>query len=347
MKIPKLGIDYKKAVVILGAGASRGASCFEGNSLTAPLDTDFFGLMQKVQHRDTRLENLIRFVREELGEGARPRMEEFFTQLEALEDFHTNLKITRGPKIKAYATQLDQFVEAIAVFFGLIFKDDKGDRLECRYHDAIAKALYAEDVVISFNYDCLMDDALTRHANNRWDPNRSYGIGIDKGTEHWKTKVPQKGQHPHSPIALLKLHGSLSWKRGAHGTGVNLVDLRQDPYEDVARSKSEVVPPVWDKRISKDEVYKSIWKQARTALPLGPVLIVAGYSVPPTDMLSQVLMRVSASERATNRKLTHLILVNPDPEARSRMIQLMHAGLSTSTVIVELSNMKELADLLS
>lgn len=287
------------------------------------------------------------FVRQELGEGARPRMEEFFTQLEALNDFHVNLKISPGPRIKSYATQLDHFVEAIAVFFNLIFKKPDGSLRECFYHDAIAKALHADDVILSFNYDCLMDDSLRRNAANRWDPTRSYGVPIANGVVDWATRISMRGQPPKTPIRLCKLHGSLNWDRNNSASNGGNIALRSDPYSDTGRDKTEVIAPVWDKRISGDDVFRELWKQARITLPTGPVLVVAGYSVPPTDMLSQVLMRVSSSERPSNRKLSHLIIVNPDQAARTRLIELVQLGLSNWTVIIELNTMQELAELLS
>jgi hypothetical protein len=82
-------------------------------------------------------------------------------------------------------------------------------------------------------------------------------------------------------------------------------------------------------------------------LPTGPILIVVGYSVPLTDLLSQALIRVAASERAENQKLSHLIIVNPDSQARSRFTELVRAGLSRETVIVELKSVLELKALLS
>ena len=93
MEIKKLKISDKKAIVILGAGASRGAKCFEGRINPAPLDADFFSVMQRVCHRHKDLKEFLEFVRAEFGAGSCPGMEELFTQLEALNTFHVGLKI--------------------------------------------------------------------------------------------------------------------------------------------------------------------------------------------------------------------------------------------------------------
>jgi len=81
MRITKLSIRNKTAIVILGAGASRGAKCFEGAMNPAPLDADFFSIMQRVCHLEARLERFLEFVRAEFGSGSCPGMEEMFTQL--------------------------------------------------------------------------------------------------------------------------------------------------------------------------------------------------------------------------------------------------------------------------
>lgn len=347
MRISGLGIDQKKAVVILGAGASRGAQCFKNSLLPAPLDTDFFSLMEHVQHHDDSLRDLLSFVKSEFGENAFLRMEELFTQLEALSEFHEHLKIKRGPKIVRYQKQLDNFVANVACFFRYIFFDATNSQLRtCKYHDRLAEVLHAEDAIVTFNYDCLIDDALRRKAGRTWNPSQSYGIELaDKATTDWRPNT-SLGRPVKKPIALLKLHGSLNWDRSRGNDQASLF-LRLDPYDNKKRMPAEVVPPVWDKTISKDPVLKEIWKEARRILPTGPILIVVGYSVPATDLLSQALIRVAASERATDKKMSHLIVVNPDTAARRRMVQLVQGGMNAATTVIELQNMSELHKLLS
>jgi len=346
MRIPGLDIQRKKAVLILGAGASRGAGCFRNTLLPPPLDTDFFSLLERVQHRDRALKQLLEFVKSEFGEAAFPRMEELFTQIEALSEFHENLNITPGPRVTRYRRQLDAFVGNIARFFHHVFIDAaSGVHRTCEHHDRIAELLHAEDAVVTFNYDCLMDDALRRKAGRGWDPKISYGFEIQEAAAtEWRPQTP-KGRPARTPIALLKLHGSLNWDRSAGSEAIHLV-LRGDPYTHSGRTAAEVVPPVWDKTIKEDEVLKQIWKEARRTLPTGPVLLSVGYSVPPTDLLSQALIRVAASERAENQKLSHVIVVNPDIQARRRLINLVQGGMNAGTSVIELNTLSELSRLL-
>lgn len=340
MRIPQLGID-KKALVILGAGASRGASCFEGATHLPPLDTDFFARMELLQSQSARVRGVLEFLKEEFGAEYRPRMEEYFTQLEGLNTFHSSLNITPGPRVKRYGVQLEQFIEVVAEYFGLIFREGSGHQ-KCRYHEALADALNADDTVVSFNYDCLMDVALVDRAQRSWNVLSGYGFAPTDGQDAWRAKYRGRGPMAKHSIRLLKLHGSLNWQRDPAGA----VALRADPYEVVNRASGEIVPPVWNKAISNDQILSELWKSARAEFARGPVLVVIGYSVPETDQLSQALIRVSASSRTDSNKLKALIVINPDRVARERFVRLVKGALQPSTVIVELSYFKELAQVL-
>jgi hypothetical protein len=342
MRIKKLNIEDKKATVILGAGASRGAKCFEEVMNPAPLDADFFTIMQRVCHHDPRLEKFLEFVRAEFGAGASPGMEELFTQLEALARFHDGLKIKPGPKVKRYNAQLAEFVAMTATFFRQVFCDSKGVPLKCDYHEAMADALNAEDTVISFNYDCLMDAALRDKGMRSWSAESGYHVPVTDGADSWNGKG-MRGRWAKHPIKLLKLHGSLNWDRSTAGS----LMLRPDPYLAAARCADEVVPPVWNKTIGGDAVFSEVWKEARRILPTGQIMVVAGYSVPPTDLLSQALIRISASERTKSQKLTHLVVANPSQEARAKLIGLVRPALDEASLVIELGSMEALGKLLS
>jgi len=75
-------------------------------------------------------------------------------------------------------------------------------------------------------------------------------------------------------------------------------------------------------------------------------MVVAGYSVPPTDLLSQALVRISSSERTKSHKLSHLIVVNPSLESRAKLIGLVRSALDETSLVIELTSLKALAELL-
>ena len=170
--------------------------------------------------------------------------------------------------------------------------------------------------MVSFNYDCIMDSALHSAAGKSWNAESGYVVPITAGAREW---------HDHS------------------GSGrINPVEIR--PYEAGQRLANEIVPPVWNKRVSEDKQMSQVWKAARNSLRVGPILVVIGYSVPDTDLLSQVLLRVATSEGS--RTLTHLIIVNPDPDAGQKLMSVLQRALTPTTTIVELRSWAEFVALL-
>lgn len=340
MRIEKLGVDTV-ANIILGAGASRGASCFENVWAQSPLDTDFFRQIDRLKAipEGAILGELAEFARNEFGVSHDLLMEAFFTQLESLNEFYSELKIDRGPRVRTYQSHLEKFPRYLAAVFRALRAI--GANLNCSYHAALARSLRAGDTILSFNYDCIMDSALRDHSAKKWDATQGYGVAVHKGANFWHNHSG-KGRVATNTIKLLKVHGSLNWNRLSSKTSG--VELRDDPYEDVDRSINEIVPPVWNKRISQDEILANIWKTARNSLRTGPVLVVVGYSVPDTDLLSQVLLRVATSE--SGKHLSHLISVNPDPTAHKKLRDVLRQALTSKSTVVELRNWRELNELL-
>lgn len=340
MKLTKLGID-KKANVLLGAGASRGASCFHDTWAQSPLDADFFDQVDRLKNtpEGKGLSRLVEFARNEFGVSERLAMEPFFTQLESLNEFHATLKVDRGRRVRQYEQHLERFSGYLASTFRALRSICTGATVECEYHKQLASALRSGDSILSYNYDCIIDSALKSNAAKRWSALTGYGVQVRDGAEHWHDHSGP-GRIAKESIRLLKVHGSLNWSRDDDGN----VSLRSDPYEDGSRSRDEVVPPVWNKRISEDAVLGEIWKKARNSLRTGPVLVVVGYSVPDTDLLSQVLLRVAAAE--DGKTLTHLIIVNPDYMARRKLMSVLHEALTHKTTIIELDSWNELVNLL-
>ncbi len=337
----RLGIKNKRTTVVLGAGATRGSSRFEGAWCAPPLDGDFFNQVEKLRSLDTTgyLEGLLRFVRYEYGAGQLPPMEKVFTTIEALDDFYGTLKIDKGPRLKSYGVQLAQFTAAIAATFGCLEKFVANTADPCAHHLALVDRLQTTDTIISFNYDCTIDSALKVGGGKSWDAARGYGFELTDGAALWHDHSG-KGATAKNSIALLKLHGSLNWDRSKK----DAVRLRDDPYHSERRAPGEIIPPVWDKRIAGDPILEGIWKNARKALRDSYALVIVGYSAPDTDLLSQSLLAVAPAE--TNEKLKHLVIVNPDSSCRRKLLDLLKHATDTKTSVIEFESFKAFASCL-
>ena len=187
--------------------------------------------------------------------------------------------------------------------------------------------------MISFNYDTLMDRALRVTGGKRCDPRVGYGFIITGGSDLW-CPPPTPGRAVHNPVRLLKPHGSLNWAIDPRTQTVDLVE----EYSQAAAGS--IVPPTWDKSDVTNWPWNEVWRSARTVLGLARLLIVVGYSVPVTDQLSQALLRADVN------KLSALVVANPDPESRRRIVQVMSSGLDRNAVVIELGTFEEFASYL-
>jgi hypothetical protein len=203
-------------------------------------------------------------------------MEAIFIELEESAEFYEQFNITRGRIVRERQRTIDHFYRVLpAVMRHSIIAG-------CEFHQTLASTLESGDSVISFNYDCLIDEALRSNGGRRWDPERGYGLDLSEGADFWK----QWGGGPDAkkPIKLLKLHGSLNWDRT--GETICLLDA---PYERESAAGA-IVPPLGRKPVA-EEPYLHAWRAARTAVKSAERLIVIGYSLPDADHLVRALFR--------------------------------------------------------
>ena len=328
MQLQNFGVSRgrRKTLAVLGAGASRGASFVTSKiDVLPPLDVDFFQQISRLNQCDEAL-RLLEFVRAEYGHEAGLSMEQVFSEADYTHRFHHELNVGQGRPLKKYGKALEDFYGALAVLLNKTTKED------CDHHAVLAQKLGTDDTVLSFNYDCLMDRALARHAGNRWDPGkRSYGFDVDRGLDAWRTR--KRGKVPRTSIQLLKMHGSQNWKVRPNGVDLDPPNRQQDTLS------GRIIPPTWFKDLAK-EPYSDIWKEARIAVRTARIIVVVGYSVPETDLFSRSLFKVEAGSKGTREKLDLLVLVNPDPRSRRRFIDIVSGGFEPRTRVLEFENLR-------
>lgn len=331
------GPERLRSLIVLGAGASRGASfvhdasCYEARP---PLDCDFFSELQRLDKADNvkkNVDELLRFVRREFRVDLSLSMEQFFSQVEYTDRFHNETKIDRGPKILQYQKALDWFYRSLPILLS-----QTTENKNCKYHKQLVTNLHTNDVILSFNYDCLIDTALRDGAGKRWNPKKGYGCRVKSGDLHW-CKRTGRGRDTKNSIALLKLHGSLNWR-----ISKGQVILRRNSYG-ASSAKGNIIPPTWFKYLNKDP-YKSVWRRTRREIRKCRALIVIGYSMPSMDLFSHALFKTEISSKIEREdKIEYLVIANPDPSARQRFIDLMGDGMGESTRVLQFDSLRELA----
>lgn len=307
----------KRAVIILGAGATRGACFVPRFSPQPPLDKDFFQQLASADRSEDAL-HLRRFLKRTFGGEVGFSMETFFSEVHIRNRFARLFELTEDTSSAEYQKIEPIFLRTLG---NLISRTTKG---RCDHHELLASLLEPGDSILCFNYDCVMDSALRDNAFTKWDPDRQgYGFTIREGGMHWKDH--SCGLNQTESIQLLKMHGSLNWKRAGPNSPTDLAEYV--PVDDLADS---VIPPTWLKELDR-EPFREIWRKARQAIREAEFCAVVGYSVPESDYFSTTLLR----DVRAQRRLETIAVGNPDEAARRRFLKLMEGGLRDDGKFVE------------
>ncbi len=334
------------ALIVLGAGATRGASFCSGAGrlrlCKPPVDGDFFTQLQRIsndKHRAT-IDALLENVISHFGHNFSLGLERVFTVFE----FYQRVKsaiATDSSKALDFTAARSNLLQALAAVLEESLTDStpdgsgSTDMIPCEYHRQLVEKLNGNDTIMSFNYDCLIDLALKRHGSGRWNPHYGYNLPLRKGPnsriageEAWQPSGTVAAKD--KTITLLKLHGSLHFAKAKPSQSGSPYRLKQHPYtRRNGRLQFEIIPPEWNKKFD-DALFGRLWKAAATAIRAASTVVVIGYSFPLTDLHTESLFRVAVKPG----RFKHVVLVNPDRDARRRALAVLSTGLTKSTRVL-------------
>lgn len=328
------------AVFILGAGATRGASFVSEklNPCLPPLDGDFYNQLQRGQndkHKEL-VKTVIKDTVELFGTNFRVTMETVFTLLDQMVRMISTTGEFRDFKRDELQQKKNRLIQAVgAVLEESMCEPQTRKSYECKYHTKLVEMLESDDHIITFNYDCLIDEALKKHGGQKWNARYGYGFKLGSrgknltGAEHWQPETPASKTNT---VKVYKLHGSLHFR-----VSEKKVHLKQRPYTKQKRNlQFTIIPPESSKRYDSG-VFAHIWKKASEAIHSATTLVIIGYSLPPTDSHANALLRLSVKREG----LKSLIIVNPDREARYRTREVLNRGLSSETRVWVFDTLEE------
>lgn len=298
--------------IVLGAGASRGVSYAHQGDAPSPLDSDFFDLLQRIRPKDKdeiAVQSVLSAVKE-LPSEFRRSMERTFYTLHLRAYLQDTLDSTTGRTAKEVIFNFARAIEAL-------LRESHGSR-SCEHHYTLLKGLTQKDAVISFNYDLVVERSIRQDAQGR-----TVGFG---GWIYGMEPPPAPYDFP----VILKLHGSSNWQ--LRGESPNLFpNIPQDGWADfdsdnprlgyVAHTGDEpgILLPFWDKGIEGNP-WLHLWKRAFQQLRRTRVLIVWGYSLPPTDIKTRELFSLAFENGGASLRLC---VVDPSGETRRRWRDLL------------------------
>jgi hypothetical protein len=342
-----------KRAVVLGAGATRGAEFVVSPPVMAPprclppLNADFFTQLQRIttQRHTAAVRDVIRDVLAIYGPNFGITLEQYFTQLEAMLISVRQAKVVapqfRPANISAMRTRLLDALSAVLEESADVAKRDSPARqYPCSYHQDLVDVLEPRDTILSFNYDCVIDHALRTSGAGKWSARFGYtfpNASRVQGDKAWSA-TPAPTAHNQS-INLIKLHGSLNWYPFPK-TDQDPVKLRERPYKQNGQKLYEIVPPEYAKSSDSRPIYPTLWANAELALRQATVLIFIGFSFTPTDLEVEALFRLAM---ASNKKLTRVVIANPDAEHRRRIRSIIATALKDGAVVTQFDSFKDLA----
>jgi len=335
-------------VVVLGAGATRGASFVKpGFGCQPPLNADFFTQLQRVRsskHQGVVAE-VLRDVVTLYGPNFNLTLEQYFTQLETLSEMTTlvDLRKPRYPKTRIKSMR-DRLLLAVSAVLeesaDVVTKNSTARLTPCKYHDALVVALKARDTIISFNYDCVADHALRTRGAGKWSARYGYGFSRPdrvEGHALWSAEPAPPAEN--SSINLLKLHGSLNFF--PFGADVDPIRLRARLHRQTGNEVYEIIPPEQAKRIGDRPVFRDLWRRAERAIRLASTVVLIGFSFPPTDTHVDSFFRMAL---AANTKLQRLVIANPSQSDRHRIRSVFASKLADGrTRVVQYDRFEHLA----
>jgi hypothetical protein len=332
------------ALLILGAGATRGASFVRPNinPCLPPLDADFYAQLQRIGHPKHQgiVAAVIRDTVELFGVNFQVSMETVFTTLEQTARMIETTGENRDFRRSDLEEKKERLKQAIAATLEeSLCADRQHEGSECKHHVRIVNAMKSTDEIISFNYDCLIDETLRRRGDKKWNPRYGYALTLGRrgkgsnlrGDDVWS---PDRPSPKNRTIKLYKLHGSLHFDVAGEK-----IKLKHRPYtKQRGDLRFTIIPPESNKRYDEG-VFKRLWKQARQALHRTESLVVIGYSFPLTDSHANALFRISTKHEG----LKSLVIVNPDRDARRRTREVLKRGLSSATRVLVFDKLSEFA----
>ena len=204
-----------------------------------------------------------------------------------------------------------------------------GDK--CNKHNRLGSKMQKGDVILSFNYDILMDNAL-------------YSLGklTDSGYRMNFSRTNADGQwirveDQPSEIALFKLHGSLNWIKCGLCGALLLYRFQKQTLVGAQRfqcprcSSGEafamrmIIPPTQSKEYTdRDMAY--LWLQADNHLKDISRIICIGYSFSPSDFdVISLIRRLIARQK----NIQDGYFVSPDKQAKKRLEKLLGKEMKT------------------
>jgi hypothetical protein len=312
----------REKVYVLGAGF-----CRDFNQDAFPLVRDFLSLAAShgSYKRDSTHLQLAMMIGRYFGNDLYQNIETVlsFFSAEPLDDL--GIQFENRPNL--YRQLVDLIVWELNRASSIVDRHSQG--AWAVYSKFVKHLVSTESAVITFNYDMLLERLLAEEHTNDWHMVDGYGIDIPLTDEafptHRVSKSIEVSQAWRSRVLLLKLHGSINWGVPAiafdkgnkiyrgRSSGGDCMLHRQVKHPGglplTLHFEPVIVPPIVDKSVwLKNQTFRYLWNMANQAIQEAKEITFIGYSLPPTDFMTEFMFRQARMGHSEKR----VTVISPD-----------------------------------
>jgi hypothetical protein len=178
-----------------------------------------------------------------------------------------------------------------------------------------------QNCFVSFNYDLILDEAVSINNHDLLGDYNLDFVGVENYNDYEKRILG--GQRSQKDIDILKLHGSMNWRRCTNCKKFYLAF-----YSDYKSSQKRsckycgnslspvLVPPTYKKQIEEYGIVH-LWDKASAFLTNADHITIIGYSFPNADIEAKWLFKRSLAQAMKKPRLT---LVEPCLDIREKIV---------------------------
>ena len=182
-------MNKETTVYILGAGATRGAFGVETHP---PVDKDFFDIAKHIRGRGTpELANrVLDQVWDLYKQTSEVSLEYYFRDIESRNILTNAIKsLGQPPKWENRLRDLRELIRRIYVQTTCTLSNNHLKPRHSKSHKKILNKMKQGDVIVTFNYDLVIEESFLKSNHQHWNPRYGYGVEVVHGLDRaWARK---------------------------------------------------------------------------------------------------------------------------------------------------------------
>lgn len=322
-----------KTLFVIGAGCSRNYDCSNNGieGLLSPINVDFFSMAKKVLLKteiDASSKILLKQLFEQICIERGLNFDDNYQFLENpafndLEDVMTDVDVRSSLFESLFTVRNHKHPSSVLVELIAFIINRALCGPPCTLHRKLAAVIQENDVILDFNYDLLLDEALrAEHKLNDF----GYTVDFFKVREKNEWRKPDEAE---KSLTLFKLHGSTNWLKCIECSCTLLTkeaNLPNPAFDPCSLAKMRcpkclseesvirlLLPPIQTKEYNL-EPYRFLWRHAAQQLKGIKRIAFLGYSFANTDFATRSLLRRLYKDTSIGDLKVHFMNPSSRPE---------------------------------